>query len=112
MLGCKRNLSRVIPAPSATFCETASCTGRLSPRVACSRRAWLVSSPNILLLSELFRRSHPPTREESLPNSAALISVEAFPAGKGCCSRVQQFVAERVRSQEPYTAAVTRWPEN
>jgi len=46
------------------------------------------------------------------PDSAALVSVEVRPAGKCCCSRVQQFVAELVCSQEPYTTAVTRWPEN
>ena len=83
------------------------------------------------LLSEVFRLSQPPAHEESLapalclqrwsilrhevfvdPNSAALISVEVRPAGKCCFSQVPQFVAELVRSQEPYTAAVTRWPEN
>jgi protoporphyrinogen/coproporphyrinogen III oxidase len=56
----------VIPAPSATFCETASCTGRLSPQVACSRPSLVGLKSKYSLLSEVFRRSHPPAREESL----------------------------------------------
>ena len=50
----------MIPGRSATSCETASCTGRLSPRVACSPPVWLASRSKYRLLSEVFRHSYPP----------------------------------------------------
>jgi protoporphyrinogen oxidase len=72
------------------------------------------SADGLLTRPARYLRHWPTHPQQALadPNSAALISVEVRLAGKGCCSRLKQFVAERVPSQEPYTAAVTRWPEN